>query len=117
MGVAADGTVLLPGRVASIKDAAELEPHHTLIVLVPGRAWGDESPWIAHMAGVIAAGSPSVTLLANGGEIAFNDVCNSFEQRRPVVVLAGTGRIADTIAAARRGSHTDPRADRIACSS
>jgi hypothetical protein len=108
VGVAAEGTVRMPGHgPPAIEGAAVLEPNHTHVVLVPGRVWGAESPWIAHVADVIAAESPSVTVLVNGGEIAFDDVAGSLEQGRPVVVLAGTGRTADAITAAREAS--DPR--------
>jgi hypothetical protein len=48
--------------------------------------------------------------LVNGGEIAYEDVAESLTRGRPVVVLAGTGRTADAIAAARAGRSTDPRA-------
>jgi hypothetical protein len=115
VGVAAEGTVRAPGHDApAIEDAANLEPNHTHFVLVPGRVWGAEAPWIAQVADVIAAKSPSVTVLANGGEIAFDDVSCSLERGRPVVVLAGTGRTADAIATAGITSDADPRTARIA---
>src|SRR4051794_40770819 len=37
VGVAAAGTGAVPGGEPPIDDAAELEPHHTQVVLVPGR--------------------------------------------------------------------------------
>jgi hypothetical protein len=115
VGVAAEGTVRAPGiGTPPIENAADLEPNHTHFVLVPGRVWGAESPWITHVADVIAAESPSVTILVNGGEIAFDDVSGSLERGRPVIVLAGTGRTADAIATAREAFHNDPRASRIA---
>ncbi len=88
VGVAAEGSL---GDVA-------LEPNH-VHVLVPGDVWGDESTWIAEVATAIAGPQPSVTLLVNGGEIAYTDVSESIERGRVVVVLAGTGRTADAIAA------------------
>lgn len=116
VGVAAEGTVVLPGGATRIDDAAELDANHTHVVIVrrPGQTWGSESPWIAMVADVIAEGKPSVTLLVNGGTIAYADVEGSLERGRPVVVLAGTGRAADAIAAARCGSAADSRAARIA---
>lgn len=115
VGVAAEGTVRAPGqRTSPIGDAADLEPHHSHVVLVPGRAWGGESWWIGEVADAIAAGSPSVTILANGGEISFDDVRGSLDRGRPVLVLAGTGRTADEVAAARGVAGADPRATRIA---
>jgi len=114
VGVAARGTVVAPGGAPAIGGAARLEAHHTHVVLVPGTTWGDESPWLAEVADVVAGVAPSVTVLFNGGEISYDDVSRSLEKGRPVVVLAGTGRTADTIAAAATGCEGDPRAQRIA---
>jgi hypothetical protein len=116
IGVAAEATVRLPGGGPVIDDAAEPEPHHTCLLLVPGTGWGDESPWLAAVADVIAGGSPSVTVVVNGGEITYADITTNLERGRPVVVLAGTGRTADVIADARAGGSADPRATAIAAS-
>ncbi|MFD8098390.1 hypothetical protein ACFV24_02540 [Nocardia fluminea] len=98
IGVAARGTVLVPGEPAPKSDAAPLEPGHSTIILVPGEEWGDESAWIAAVATTLAQGYGSVTVLINGGSIAYTDVLHSLAVGRPVVVLAGTGRTADEIA-------------------
>lgn len=115
VGVAAEGTVILPGRPAR-SDAAALEPRHTLVILVPGQAWGDESPWLSSVATAIADGQPSLTLVINGGQITYDDIDHSLRANRPVVVLDGTGRTADAIAAAARGDTADPKAARVAAS-
>jgi hypothetical protein len=115
VGVVAAQTVRWPGAPADA-DAAGLEPNHTHVVVVPGARWGDESPWLCAVATALADGAPSVTLLANGGPIAYDDVSHSLAAKRPVLVLAGTGRTADDIAAARAGEPTDPRAARVAAS-
>ena len=116
VGVAAEGTVRVPGGGPVIDDAADPEPHHSHLVLVPGGAWGDESPWLAHVADAIAGDRPSLTVVVNGGEITYTDVAESIERGRPVVVLAGTGRTADAIAGARSGQAADGRAAAIAAS-
>ncbi len=95
VGVAASGTVRVPGG-PTIDDAAEPERHHSHLVLVPGEAWGDESPWLTDIADVIAGGCASVTVVVNGGEITYADAKGSLDRGRPVVVLAGTGRTANT---------------------
>ncbi|HUY52613.1 MAG TPA: hypothetical protein VMV92_44075 [Streptosporangiaceae bacterium] len=115
VGVAAEGTVVLPGT-ATAPDAARLEPHHTHVVLVPGDAWGDESPWLSRVAAAIADGQPSLTLVANGGQITYDDIGHSLQAGRPVIILAGTGRTADAIAAAARGHTDDRQATQIAAS-
>lgn len=114
IGVAAIDTVTLCDRPVPRPDAAPLEPNHTHFVLVPGSNWGDESPWLSRIATLLSDGFPSVTLVVNGGEITFQDVSNSVKADRPVVVLNGSGRTADKLAAALRGEVTDPRAHELA---
>lgn len=107
IGVAAIGTVILPNVRPVSSDAARLEPNHTHFVLVPGKEWGAESPWIAQVANELGRNSPSVTLLINGGKIAWIDVTNSVKAKRSVIVVAGSGRTADTLAAMLRGKTAD----------
>jgi|SRR5271166_1465303 len=115
VGVAAEGTVMVPGT-RSASGAAALEPHHTQVILVPGDDWGDESPWLSRVAAAIADGQPSLTLVVNGGQITYDDIEHSLQAGRPVIILAGTGRTADTIAAAAHGSAENPRAAQVAAS-
>jgi SLOG in TRPM, prokaryote len=116
VGVAAEGTVVVPGTGPPSSDAVELEPNHTLFLLVPGTQWGDEARWITQVAAIVAGSGPSVTILVNGGQIAYTDVSGSLSSGRPVVVLAGSGRTADAIAEARAGNGGDARAVEIAAS-
>jgi hypothetical protein len=88
--------------------ATSLEPNHTHFVLVPGAEWGDEAPWVARVASVLAADRGSATVLVNGGETAWIDVAHSVDAGRAVVVVGGSGRTADEIAAA---AGNDPAAD------
>ena len=119
VGVAAAGTVRvtgpgLPELPSPRDDAAALEPHHTHFVLVPGDQWGVEASWIASTASHLAGSAPSVTVLVNGGDIAYEDARHSLDAGRPVVVVDGSGRAADQIAAAVRGEPSDPRAHQVA---
>jgi hypothetical protein len=114
VGVAAEDKVILPGDNLESADRARLERNHSHFVLVPGSSWGDESPWLSRVASEIAGSAPSVTVLINGGEIAFRDVAHSLDAARPVVVVEGTGRTADRIAAAVKGDHIDERAAQLA---
>jgi hypothetical protein len=116
LGVAAAGTVRFPGHHPAPDDVWPLDAHHTLFVLVPGAEWGDEAPWIARVATELAGGWPSVTVLANGGEIAYLDVECSLHAGRPVLAIAGSGRTADRVASAVRGGPADTRAVRLAAS-
>ncbi|MFF0492541.1 hypothetical protein ACFYTQ_26225 [Nocardia sp. NPDC004068] len=108
IGVAAAGTVALPDVVSAVPDAAPPDPGHTHLVLVPGHRWGDESPWLSAVASVIAGTRPSATLLVNGGSLTIADAGHSLDVSRPILVLEGSGRVADRIAEARRLHNTAP---------
>lgn len=97
-------------------DDVPLEPHHTHTLLVPGSAWGEESPWLAGVASAVAGGQPSATLVVNGGSITYDDIAHSLAADRPIVVIAGTGRTADAIAAASAGATSNARATSVAAS-
>lgn len=109
IGVVVEKKAILPNRPSPSDDAADLEPRHTHFLLVPGSEWGEESEWMAQVATILSNGKPSMTLLINGGAIALNqDVPNSVEQVRPVLVIGGSGRSADRLANAVTGQTSDP---------
>jgi SLOG in TRPM, prokaryote len=110
VGVAASGTVTLPGGRPPRDDAAALDPDHTHLVLVPGDDWGAEASWIAQVATDLAGIRPSATVLVNGGEVAYADVEHSLDAARPVLTVEGSGRTADQLAAAAQGGPADERA-------
>jgi hypothetical protein len=112
VGVIVRALAALPDEPAA-DDAAPPEPNHTHVVLVPGESWGEEAPWIARLAGTIAGSRPSVTVLLNGGEIAWTDVAESVAAGRRVLAVAGTGRTADTLATAISGTLDDERAEML----
>jgi hypothetical protein len=116
VGVAAAGTVALPGNSLPRPGAARLEPHHTHFVLVPGSEWGDESPWLSRVASALAGTSPSITVLVNGGETAREDASLSVASGRPVITVAGSGRAADALAGALGDGTSDGRAGELAAS-
>ena len=94
-------------RTANV-DAVSLEPNHTHFVFVPGSEWGDEASWLAELATAVAGREPSATVLANGGPIAVADARHSIDAGRRVIVLDGSGRTADALAAAARGERSEP---------
>ncbi|MBD2311950.1 hypothetical protein H6G20_09795 [Desertifilum sp. FACHB-1129] len=109
LGIVVQNKAILPATEQGAgADAAQLEPHHTHFLLVPGCQWGDESAWIAQAATLLAQHQGSVTLAINGGEITLKqDIPNSLKHQRPVVVLAGTGRTADRVASVADGQTQD----------
>lgn len=108
VGVAPDPLVNLPDRPVTHSDACYLEPNHTHCFLVPGEQWGDESVPLAQVATHCAQGAPTLTLLVNGGNVAWQDAQASMGQGRRILVMADSGRTADAIAAALNG---DPQID------
>ncbi len=95
---------------------AQPEPHHTHFVLVPGVRWGDESPWMSHIANVLSAPAASATILVNGGETSWKDVEQSIATGRPVIVVEGSGRMADVLAKALQGEVSDERVEKLLAS-
>jgi hypothetical protein len=96
--------------------AARLEPHHSHVVLVPGARWEDARPWLSWVAEELAGGLPSVTLLVNGGDMAWDDALQSIQDGRPLIAVAGSGRAADALAAALVGDGWEPRAREVLAS-
>jgi SLOG in TRPM, prokaryote len=109
VGVVAAGTVQLPRGKPFNHAETVLEAHHTHFVIVPGDNWGDEAPWIARTATVLAGAASSITVLIGGGEIAYADVGHSVEAGRRVVVVAGSGGTADRLVDALAGATADQR--------
>lgn len=106
IGIAPEGIVTWPegpgsaGMLPLGSERVELEPHHSHFILVPGSQFGDETKWIVRAASMIARDrQKSVTVLANGGKVSKMDVEEGLQADRPLIVLSGTGRLADEIAA------------------
>jgi hypothetical protein len=114
VGVVAGGTVDLLPKQAPRSGGAALEPNHTHFVVVPGRKWGAEAPWIARTATALAGSAQSITVLVNGGQIAHSDVQRSVEAGRPVIVIAGSGRTADVFVDALARTSDDERVAALA---
>lgn len=100
VGVSPDGLVKLPDAGSISTELTDLESHHTHFFLVPGKQWGDESRWLAEIASQMAGHYPSVTVLINGGSITLVDARENLRVHRPLIVIEGTGRLADEIAKA-----------------
>lgn len=97
VGVAVEKLIHWHERPASALSVA-LEPHHTHFLFVPGQDWGDESSWLSEAASNLSRNLPSLTILINGGEISRQDVQHSLQANRPVIIMQGTGRLADELA-------------------
>ena len=105
IGIAPEGSVTWPegprngNLVPTGGEREQLEPHHSHFILVPGDQFGDETKWISRAATMISTGRhKSVTVLVNGGKVSQMDVDEGLAANRPLLVLSGTGRLADEIA-------------------
>jgi hypothetical protein len=120
IGVAPLSAVTWPGKDGGETGAADLvplEPHHSHFLLVEGVEWGTETPALIELSQTLAAERPSVVVLAGGGEGARREVLEQVRRGREVLVLAGSGRFADEVVAARDvGIAGDPVAAELATS-
>ncbi|PZN74776.1 MAG: hypothetical protein DM484_20405 [Candidatus Methylumidiphilus alinenensis] len=90
------------------------EPNHSSFLLVKGDDWGCETTTLFDLAGVLAGSSisgrldsqekklgvPVLAILANGGQVSINEVLNTVRKNLPLIVVEGSGGMADQIAAA-----------------
>lgn len=100
LGVAPAGVVTYPGDSTGMKsnESIPLDPNHSHFVLVETGEWGGETETMYELAKTLSAGRPSVAVLINGGSIAKNEVLHNVRQGRPIIVMEGSGRLADDIA-------------------
>lgn len=118
IGIAVEKLVTWPNFTNSSFDPptngqTALESHHTHFILVPGSDWGEESVWISQIANMLAGSLQSVTVLINGGDIAYQDVAHSARHRRQVIVVAGSGRTADIFTDTMSGITAESRASKL----
>ena len=76
---------------------ATLESHHANFVLVPASDWGGETSTMFTFASVLSARLPCVSVLANGGMISRKEVLFAVRHNIPVIVIEGSGRLADQV--------------------
>lgn len=109
LGVAPHDKVGYPGGpdAGAIEDGAPLDANHTHFVLADRPGWGGETPTMFALADAVtgqqlAEGtgppSPAVLLLAGGGLIARDETLSAVRRGWPIVVVDGSGRVADEIA-------------------
>jgi hypothetical protein len=101
LGVAPAGKVTYPGGppVAG-DDSAPLDPNHSHFVLVDGNEWGSETETLFELAAAFKV--PVLAILVNGGAIAKDELLQSVRQNWPVIVIEGSGRLADEVATLKK---------------
>lgn len=92
----------------SAQGLTPLEPNHTHFILTDGNRWGDEIEAMFALAAALSKRLPAIALLVNGGDGARKEVLYNVHQEREIIVLAGSGRLADNIAAGMKGNVQPP---------
>jgi hypothetical protein len=127
IGVAPRGAVSLPDGP---QDRTPLEPHHNKFVLPEGNDFGDETKTLFNLFAalckprptsqpgeVAAKGIPGIVILAGGKDISKKELLHAVRGKYPVIVIEGSGGLADTIAAAweefDKKTPTDPEIAQI----
>jgi hypothetical protein len=113
LGVAPRAKVTYPGRTIekTVVDSAPLDPNHSHFALVEADKWGGETGMMYDLADLISRGTPSVAVLANGGPLAVDEMLLSIRAKREIIVIGGSGRLADEIASAMAQSGRQHRAE------
>lgn len=113
LGVAPVGKVTYPGGPAegSIADGAPLDANHSHFVLVEGSEWSSGNEMMFKLANELGAGSTVIAVLVNGGPAAQDEVLRSVRQGWPIIVIEGSGRLADEIAMHWKEKEKLPPAD------
>jgi len=115
LGLAPAGKVSYPGGPAegSIEDRAPLDPNHSHFVLVESDEWGGETETMYELAEELGKEISVLTVLVNGGQVAQHEVLQSIRHGWSIIVIEGTGRLADEIAIAIR-KKSEPPSEKIA---
>jgi hypothetical protein len=101
LGVAPAAKVTYPGGpTAAGNDSAPLDPNHSHFVLVDGKDWGSETETLFELAA--AFNVPVLAILVNGGAIAKDELLQSVRRNWPVIVIEGSGRLADEVAGLKK---------------
>lgn len=106
VGIAPASRVEYPGQTGD-EDDARLDSFHSHFVLTDGDDFGDESDMIAMLVTALSLDRRlgALGVVINGGQIARHEVymrSASGEMIYPLLVLEGSGRLADELAEAKR---------------
>ena len=105
LGVAPAGKVTFEGdehhRSAG---TTKLEPNHTNFILANSDEWGGETSLLFEALDELSTSRPAVAVLAGGGSNTIDEVLLAIERRMRIVVIEGTGGLADELAAIARST-------------
>jgi hypothetical protein len=120
LGIAPVGRVAYPGKATKMlgNEGVSLDPNHSHYILVESNEWGGETETMYDLAKLLSRSCPSVAILMNGGPIAKTEVLHNVRQQRPIIVIEGSGRLADEIARLwkeKPSAISDPQLAEITC--
>lgn len=98
IGVAPLGLVSYPGSEGG--GDTPLDPNHSHFVLVDGTEWGDETGTIFNLMDWFKSQAHAVAVLAGGGNVTRHEALQAVRQTLPLIVVEGSGGVADEIATA-----------------
>jgi len=109
LGVSAEGRVIYPGKPFKEDEQkrTQLDSNHSHFVLVETDVQGGETETMYGLAAMLSSACSSVAILSNGGKITVEEVLQNVIQRRPVIVITGSGRFADNLAGYLQGHLPD----------
>ena len=120
LGVAPEDLVAYPGKpdqAASEEKPRQLDSWHSDIVLVQSEErWGSQLPTLHAVVSALASRSayvPVLALLAGEGLCATEETLEAVRHGIPLVVVQGSGGLADDIVAALTPGNTEPTSDVI----
>ena len=111
LGVAPTAKAIYPGGpdLSAVPDAAVLDPNHSHFVLPESQEWGGETRRMFDLAEALVSGGvnkrvPVITILAGGGfkGVALQEALHTVRHGWPILVIEGSGELADEIARLRR---------------
>ncbi len=125
IGVAPASKVSYPGGPEPSGQLVPLEPNHTHFVLVEGAEWGSETATLFSLAGALMVRPvvttrgrrkpkpasekvPGLAILAGGGTVSREEALRAVRLQLPLIVVEGSGGLADEIAAAWKQRETLP---------
>jgi hypothetical protein len=107
-----------PAKEIPPRGKTPVDPNHSHIVAVDNPsvaadqdAWGSETDTMYWLFDRLAEGRPSVTVVANGGGITLSEVAANLNAGRPMIVIEGSGRVADALVSLLK--KTAPASDEI----
>jgi hypothetical protein len=93
-----------PAKEIPPRGRTPVEPSHSHIVAVDNPAvaadaqgWGSETETMYWLFDRLAAGRPSVAIVANGGGITLREVAANVNAGRTMILIEGSGRAADAL--------------------